>query len=107
MKTNPKKEEVFERSLVIIRIIKENQGISGQRIADKLGVSKKMANYYCSRLKRAGLLKTKRGLGGGHFLKTPVKIGQLMAAMDMPMLETGFIKADAKFREYLNTEIEV
>jgi predicted transcriptional regulator len=37
-------------------VIKENQGISQTKIADKVGVSRKVVNYHVGILKKAGLI---------------------------------------------------
>lgn len=40
----------------IISVIKENQGVSQTKIADKIGVSRKVVNYHVGILKKAGII---------------------------------------------------
>lgn len=57
--TGPKTEMRFFLSDVqesIINVIKENKGISQSKIADKLGVSRKVVNYHVNILDQAGLI---------------------------------------------------
>jgi DNA-binding MarR family transcriptional regulator len=57
--TGPKTEMRFFLSNIqesIINVIKDNKGISQTKIADKLGVSRKVVNYHINILDQAGLI---------------------------------------------------
>jgi len=106
LKTDPKKKLMFDRALKIIRLLKKEGKTKGSVIAYELGISTGLAHLNCTRLVNAGIIGSKTHAHGGYFLtKDSIKMGQLFAAMDMPMLETGVPKVDKAFKDYLNMEI--
>jgi len=59
-----------------------------QSIADSQGVSRKYLDSIFASLKTAGLVRSRRGVGGGHLLaKDPhdVKLGDVMRALEGPL----------------------
>ena len=59
-----------------------------QRIADSQGVSRKYLDTIFASLKSAGLVRSRRGIGGGHMLgKAPetIKLSEIMRALEGPM----------------------
>jgi Rrf2 family cysteine metabolism transcriptional repressor len=59
-----------------------------QKIADSQGVSRKYLDSIFASLKTAGLVRSRRGVGGGHLLAkepTTVKLGDVMRALEGPL----------------------
>lgn len=106
MKTDQKKKQVFETSLKIIEIIIKEGKTKSDVLAFELSMSRPMVQYYCKKLVQSGILKSKTHAQGGYSMaSSSVKVGQLYAAIDMPMIVTGNEKVDSLFKEYLNSEV--
>lgn len=59
-----------------------------QNIADSQGVSRKYLDTIFASLKSAGLVRSRRGIGGGHMLgKDPekIKLSEILRALEGPM----------------------
>jgi Rrf2 family transcriptional regulator, cysteine metabolism repressor len=59
-----------------------------QRIADSQGVSRKYLDSIFASLKTGGLVRSRRGVGGGHLLAkdpTTIKLGDIMRALEGPL----------------------
>lgn len=106
VETDPKKKIMFDRALDIIRLIKKEGRTKAEVIGYEFGFSDRVAHVNCKKLVEAGILTSKKSSGGGYELKSnSIKVGQLFAAMDMPMLKTGNAQVDAAFQRYLQMEV--
>lgn len=59
-----------------------------QNIADRQGVSRKYLDTIFSSLKSAGLVRSRRGIGGGHMLGKPpdtILLGDVLRALEGPI----------------------
>ena len=59
-----------------------------QSIADNQGVSRKYLDTIFSSLKNAGLIHSRRGIGGGHVLGRPpadIRVGDILRAIEGPL----------------------
>lgn len=70
----------------------DSGSVLGRDIAAKQGISKSYLDNLTSALKAAGLVRTKRGTGGGIVLNKPasqITVGDIWAAMEGPIRLVG------------------
>ncbi len=80
-----KKSEYALRAVLILANSPPNQTLQIQELSDSSGVSVKFLEQILLVLKKGGILRSKRGVGGGYQLNRParsVTLGEVIKLMD-------------------------
>jgi len=76
------------RALLELALRNSEGPVMMQSIADSQGVSRKYLDTIFASLKSAGMVRSRRGIGGGHMLgKSPadIKVGDVLRALEGPL----------------------
>lgn len=76
------------RALLELALRDSSGPVMMQSIADSQGVSRKYLDTIFASLKSAGMVRSRRGIGGGHMLgQTPenIRVGDILRALEGPL----------------------
>ena len=98
-----KKSEYALRAVLILANKPPNQSIQIQELSDISGVSVKFLEQILLALKKGGILRSKRGVGGGYQLDRPsrsITLGEIIELMDGDLCSLSSITDSSGIPDY-------
>lgn len=101
----------LDKRLVIFKNIvrefrKTPKVLKTKELGERIGLTAKLTERACIRLKYAGVLKSKTGPKGGYYLaESDISIKQMLLAIEAPILFSGVPELDNEYKRYLERTI--